>query len=708
MLAVGFVNAEDVNDTAADDSVKSYTDLSDKISNASDNSVVELEDNYRYDSQADESFIDGVKISKNITLSGKNDNYIDGNYSAKCLYIDSNCSVVLENLTFKNGYSTSNAGAIFLNSNSKLILKNCKFLNNKVYNANGGALCCYNSTNTEIYNCIFSNNTSIRVSDLEWKQDKKGMGSAICTFYGSNLTLCNTTLKDNNGYLTTILVVSYNEVTLYHAVSTLTVKGCLFENNIAYSSGVIYLDELGQGEILDTVFRNNTATNSGSPIILDACYSALVKNCLFDGNSGLKGGAIHIKVFEYDYRSNVTIEDCNFTKNTASEYGGAIFSKYGLTKIFNCNFIENTAAEYGGAIFTKLGELTVLNCSFTSNSAQYGGGLFLRDEKVTVDDSVFTSNKASVKGGAVYSKIEDVTSSACVYSANSAPVASDVFGGFNAQVTKIVSYFSDIELTVKLSSLWNMPLSQNIKLKFTSTKNYKTGWLKTDSNGMLTLKVPLNIPAGTYTLTIQMENGVCFTNPSTITVSKAPSKITVSKLTTKYQAGKKYNIHVTNTKTNKAVANAKLTLKVYTGSKYVSYTVKTDSNGLAQFDTSGLSGGTHKIIITAANSNIKVSKTTSSIKVKKATGILLISKKKVKRPAKIKIKVKNKASGKVISKTKFKVYTSKNAKAIKVKTNAKGVLKISTKKLSKGSHKIRVVLKNTNYKINKKVKVKIK
>ena len=150
-------------------------------------------------------------------------------------------------------------------------------------------------------------------------------------------------------------------------------------------------------------------------------------------------------------------------------------------------------------------------------------------------------------------------------------------------------------------------------------------------------------------------------------------------------------------------------MKVYTGKKYKTYTLTSDKNGLIKFKTSILSVGTHKIEITAGNTNIKLSKVKTSIKVKKASAIIS-AEKIVKKPSKIKITVKNKASGNPIKKNKFtvKVHTGKEVKTYKIKTDSKGILKISTKKLKKGSHKIDVILKSGKYSINKRIKVKIK
>ena len=761
-INVNLIYAENSTDVLADDTAnvdeKTFSDLKLEIDSAEDNATINLNEDYKFNSSSDADLIGGNVISKNLTIAGDNKSCIDGGNAARLLFIGSNCSVVLKDLTLKNGYSSNEGGAIFLCSNSTLTLINCVFLNNKVYNSNGGALFGQKETNIEINKCTFSNNTSIRESDLEWVQFKKGMGSAVCVSIGSIVNMYDSVFKSNNAYLSTILVVSYDDVD--EDTSRLYVKRCLFENNTSFSCGVIYLDELGIGEIADSVFRNNLAESSGATLILDASYSAVVKNCLFDRNVGEKGGAIHIKVYDYSCRSNVSVMDCNFTGNFASVYGGAIFSKYGLAEISNCNFMDNRAGECGGAIFTKLSDLNLLDSSFDKNeapyggaiyikdgnasimnskfsqskadnnggaiyvksskfilsdsvfdksSASYGGAIFIRDSTASVMDSKFNNNEATNKGGAIFSKIQTITSNNCNYISNVAPKGSNVYGAFIAQITQTSRYFGDFIISIKLNSPWNMPLSQKVKLKFKSSKTYSTKWLKTDSNGFLKLKVPMILNAGKYSLEVEMVDGICYNNPTYINVYKAPAILKVKKLTTSYKSGKSYKIQVINTKTKRPVSFSKISLKIYTGKSHTVRTFKSDKNGLISFDASNLDAGKHAVKIYAGDKNIKLSKTNSQIKIKKAKAKVKSSK-SIKKNSKLIISVKYASTGKPIKKAKFNVDISgkKLHKTLKLKTNSKGMLKLSTKKLSKGKYKINVLLKNKNYNIDKILAVKIK
>ena len=104
-LAMASVHANDSTDVnvTVNDTVNTFADLNDKLVNGSD--TVVLNESYRFNSTSDASLMDGVKIKRNMTLVGTQNAYIDGSNEARCLYIDSNCSVTLKNLIFRNGFS---------------------------------------------------------------------------------------------------------------------------------------------------------------------------------------------------------------------------------------------------------------------------------------------------------------------------------------------------------------------------------------------------------------------------------------------------------------------------------------------------------------------------------------------------------------------------------------------------------------------------
>lgn len=107
--------------------------------------------------------------------------------------------------------------------------------------------------------------------------------------------------------------------------------------------------------------------------------------------------------------------------------------------------------------------------------------------------------------------------------------------------------------------------------------------------------------SSTFTINVKSTN----TETASATIVKAPT-------VTAYYKDNAY-FKVTVTKNGKAVKNLKLKLKVYTGEKAKTYTVKTNSKGVASFKTNQLSIGTHKVVIQSGNKNYKISKTSKII-----------------------------------------------------------------------------------------------
>lgn len=154
--------------------------------------------------------------------------------------------------------------------------------------------------------------------------------------------------------------------------------------------------------------------------------------------------------------------------------------------------------------------------------------------------------------------------------------------------------------------------------------------------------------------------------------------------------------------------NIPVDLKVYDGSKVVkSISKNVKVNEWSVFTLTGLVNGKY-IIEVSANDGLH----------KHSAGLTvnMPSKLKVSAPA---VKV-TQGAGKYFKvtvkkgdipvknlKLKVKVWTGKKVKTYTVKTDKKGVAKLSTKKLKVGSHKVKVVSSNNKYKFTKVSKIKV-
>lgn len=91
-----------------------------------------------------------------------------------------------------------------------------------------------------------------------------------------------------------------------------------------------------------------------------------IKNLTFKNARSVEGGAIL-------NMGNLTLENCRFESNNASNLGGAI-ANFGTLKLEKCIFISNNASKGGGAIYNH-STLKMYNCSFEENFSYLGGAL---------------------------------------------------------------------------------------------------------------------------------------------------------------------------------------------------------------------------------------------------------------------------------------------------------------------------------------------
>ena len=143
------------------------------------------------------------------------------------------------------------------------------------------------------------------------------------------------------------------------------------------------------------IFRCSFTSNLGGSIFVIS--SNLSIRCShFDSNeAALRGGAIYIGT-----RNNVSITDCEFVKNKASD-GGALYVASDCI-IHNSTFVNNIATTAGGAIDLYRASIHGYHNIFHGNQARLGGAIFVSEAMITIDSSHYSNNTAG-QGGIIYS-----------------------------------------------------------------------------------------------------------------------------------------------------------------------------------------------------------------------------------------------------------------------------------------------------------------
>ncbi|EKQ51601.1 MAG: repeat-containing protein, partial [Methanobacterium sp. Maddingley MBC34] len=127
-------------------------------------------------------------------------------------------------------------------------------------------------------------------------------------------------------------------------------------------------------------------------------------------------------IFNITSGVNVTLLDLTLT-NASHNRGGAIYNQGDLT-IINCTFTNNTATDVCGVILNEVGNCTVTNSTFTGNKAIGNcgvigsiGGIF------TVTNCTFINNEAVV-GGVIINEGAIFTVTGCNFMGNTATYGS--------------------------------------------------------------------------------------------------------------------------------------------------------------------------------------------------------------------------------------------------------------------------------------------
>jgi len=296
-----------------------------------------------------ETFKHGIKVSggwDSAFVSQSDDPAVtvfDGKKEGGILSVSANGSVLIKGLSFQNGQTSGDGGAIYGKAN--------------------------------ITHCVFTDNSASR-------------GGAVS---GAD-TITNSTFTNNSAYSSGGAVSGANTITN----STFT------NNSASKNGGAVYSSSSSDfsSSITNSTFTNNSASENGGAVYSSSFSdSSSITNSTFTNNSASKNGGAVYSYYSSSYDYSIT--NNTFTNNSASENGGAVF---GTDSITNGTFINNSASENGGAVF---GADSITNSFFTNNSASENGGAvssssYISSSKSRIINCTFTNNSVSNNGGGFY------------------------------------------------------------------------------------------------------------------------------------------------------------------------------------------------------------------------------------------------------------------------------------------------------------------
>ena len=227
---------------------------------------------------------------------------------------------------------------------------------------------------------------------------------------GGELTL--TQLKMSEG-------AAENGGAIYSDFATLSLDGCTFDGNVATDGdgGAVWADK-GTVTIVCGDFVGNTATRYGGAVLATDAR-LVIRGSRFESNEASIGGALFCggvaELSNTATEPSCSITDSEFTSNIANDGsqsevnpytehdggGAAAFLRTNVS-VVDSNFSRNSALRSGGALNGgNATDIKLDGCTFGKNTADRHGGAIVASSLTLGESTRLANNEASSSGGAV-------------------------------------------------------------------------------------------------------------------------------------------------------------------------------------------------------------------------------------------------------------------------------------------------------------------
>lgn len=618
------VDEEHADEILADDvegiEYQSFDVIQQKINNANDGDTIRISGYFKGSGNH-------ITIDKSVTIEGDESyTYIKAGMLSRIFYVTAS-NVVLKNLVMKEGDAGyDDGGAVYCAEyyGASCLISHCII---GYCSADYGGATYY----CDAYDSGFMYNDASR-------------GGAMYGGNAVNSAFINNTASDRGGAI--------------YARDGVSIGGCGFENNTAEFGGAIY-SCADYNTVSDCYFESNYAGNDGGAIYnnnLDDSGLTVLNSEFWYNEADDDGGAMYT-----ESGADTTVRNSYFRSNNAGYWGGAMCR--GVA--FNSQFYLNKATEDGGGMY--YGE--AYDCMFTWNTPEnvYGTSVYQSIKgKITLSQSgsyfggktvsakvINTNTNAPVSGAKVTFKFSN-GKSATVYTGSNgvatynvpfnpgtykvtATIPSDIGGASavlsNIRIARAPATISPSKLNTKFQAnkyfkvkVINSKTKKGIagvklQLKVFTGKKAKKVTVTTASNGVASYNAAkLKVGGHKVKVSIASKQVSAKAKTSKITVKKASTSIDKYDALYYYKDVKRgvYNIGVYNKDAHQYIKGVKIKVKVFTGKKSKTYTLKTKKDGFAVLKVKGIKIGKHKVQITFnGNKNFKKSTAKATIEVSK-------------------------------------------------------------------------------------------
>ena len=344
-------------------------------------------------------------------------------------------------------------------------------------------------------------------------------------------------------------------------------------------------------------------------------------------NSNFKNHTSKGKTVVYALGENHNVFNCNFTNNNAV----SLITPYGV--VDRCNFInnkaeavfwsqlgvykprdinknvikntlfENNSGEYGVLVLSNENQC-VINCTFTNNNAlNFGGAIYSTSHNPYIVNNTFISNSAKKLGGAIYLVYPDAILSQNTFKNNAASNYNDVYGFFDFKLTT-ANIYCDEKVIIKVTDKFANKAVNGIPIYLEIYKSKYSKQVKAIIKNGAAVFDMTKVDAGSFNYEFLSNSEPYYTETGKITIKKAPTTIKAPSVKFKVKKSKYFKVTVKN-KITKSPVKKGTVVKVKIAKK--TYKLKTDKNGIVKFNTKSLKAGKYNVVITAGDSNYKIS-----------------------------------------------------------------------------------------------------
>jgi len=170
--------------------------------------------------------------------------------------------------------------------------------------------------------------------------------------------------------------------------------------------GGIFIDSNSSPTLINMVIRDCSVTGgdpndpndpnmlaNGGAIYVAPNSAPVFINCTVNNCSAYIGGGAF---WRCEPNSTITVEDCNFTDNTAVMGAGLYAEPNTVLTVNETLFTDNAASDYGGGMFWY-GQMEISDCNFAGNTALFGGGMFCAySPRTVINRAMVRYNRAAL------------------------------------------------------------------------------------------------------------------------------------------------------------------------------------------------------------------------------------------------------------------------------------------------------------------------